>query len=141
MSVTVAIHQPEFLPWLGFIDKLRQSDIFVLLDTVQFEKNYFQSRNRIRNSQGEVWLTVPVHHQFDTKIQDVEIDNSQGWCRKILRAIEMNYHRAPYFSRYYPEFEDMCRPKWRSLALFNGDIITWMARSFKLSRQITWASE
>ena len=56
----VTIHQPEHLPWLGFFDKIRQADVWVSLDHVQYRKNYFQHRNRIRGDRGAIWLTVPV---------------------------------------------------------------------------------
>src|SRR5207249_11577269 len=60
-GVVVTIHQPERLPWLGFFDKIRQADVFVMLDHVQYRKRYFQNRNRIRAEHGAIWLTVPVH--------------------------------------------------------------------------------
>ena len=71
----VGIHQPEYLPWLGFFDKISQSDIFVMLDNVQYEKNYFQNRNRIRIQSGWAWLTVPVmtKKRSSQLIKDVRI--------------------------------------------------------------------
>jgi hypothetical protein len=56
----VAIHQPQFMPWLGYFDKMDQPDYFVLLDNVQYKKNEWQNRNRIKSPQGPQWLTVPV---------------------------------------------------------------------------------
>ena len=54
----VSIHQPQFFPWFGYFDKIQQSDCFVILDTVQFKKNEFQNRNKVKTSQGWQWLTV-----------------------------------------------------------------------------------
>ena len=75
--MVVAIHQPEHLPWLGFFDKARQADLLILLDCVQFRKNYFQNRNRIRTEDGWCWITLPVRqtgrgtHPGDTARPDI----------------------------------------------------------------------
>jgi len=137
----VTIHQPEFLPWLGFWDKMLRSDLFVLLDTVPFEKNYFQNRNRIRTAQGESYITVPVLHPFGRLIKHVEIENFHGWKRKILRTIELNYHRAPYFNRYYPELRTLFWFDRRYLSDFTIDLIFWLACSFNIERRIILASD
>ena len=72
----VGIHQPQYLPWLGIIDRVLQSDIFVMLDNVPYSKNYFYNRNRIKTANGWNWLTVPVlfKGKFGTLIKDVKID-------------------------------------------------------------------
>jgi len=57
----VSIHQPQYLPWLGYFDKIAKADVFVLLDNVQFKKNEFQNRNKIKTATGAQWLTVPLH--------------------------------------------------------------------------------
>ena len=73
----VTIHQPEHMPWLGFFDKLRQDDVWVMLDHVAYRKRYFQNRNRIRDAQETRWLTVPVltKGKYDQAICKVQIDN------------------------------------------------------------------
>src|SRR5438067_514405 len=93
----VTIHQPEFMPWLGFVDKLRRCDVMVLLDSVQFEKNYFQNRNRIRTSSGWTWMTVPVLTKGRSRqpISNVRIRNDQPWRRKHRRALLQHYACAP----------------------------------------------
>ncbi|MSS70936.1 MAG: hypothetical protein EXS64_05545 [Candidatus Latescibacteria bacterium] len=60
--MTVAIHQPQYLPWLGYFDKMDRADVFVLLDNVQYKKNEFINRNRIKTAAGWQWITVPVHY-------------------------------------------------------------------------------
>jgi hypothetical protein len=59
-AMIVAIHQPQYLPWLGYFDKMLAADLFCYLDCVQFKKNEWQNRNRIKTAQGWQWLTVPV---------------------------------------------------------------------------------
>lgn len=100
MSFTVSIHQPAYLPWLGYFDKINRSDLFIYLDTVQFQKNSFQNRNKIRTSDGWIWLTVPVETKgrlYSTQIKDLTINNRANWRRKHLESIRTNYRRAPHF--------------------------------------------
>lgn len=98
-TLTISIHQPAYLPWLGYLDRIAASDLFVFLDTVQFEKNSFTNRNRIKTPQGVIWLTVPVLAQghLTRTLAELKIDNRQDWKRKHLRSIEQNYRRAPRF--------------------------------------------
>ncbi len=96
----VSIHQPAYLPWLGYFDRISASDLFVFLDSVQFEKNSFTNRNRIKTAKGALWLTVPVLSQghLQKRLVDIKIDGTQNWKRKHLRAIEQNYSKAPFFA-------------------------------------------
>jgi hypothetical protein len=100
----VAISQPTYLPWLGYLDLIDQVDTFVLLDNVQFEKQSWQQRNRIKTPTGLQWLTVPVlfHGRFGQLINEVEIRDIEFW-RHHLRAIELNYRRTPFFDNYFDE--------------------------------------
>ena len=93
----VAIHQPHYLPWLGYLAKWAAADLFVFLDTVQYEKNGWQNRNRIKTADGAQWLTVPVHARFGTRIVDVTVDAEQSWPTRHLRAIESAYGMAPHW--------------------------------------------
>jgi hypothetical protein len=90
----------------------------VFLDTVQFEKNSFTNRNRIKTATGTTWLTVPVLQQghLDKKLVDIEIDSRQDWQRKHLRSIEQNYRRAPRFAECYPRLVDLYQQEDRRLA-------------------------
>src|SRR5829696_3796305 len=94
---TVAIHQPQYLPYLGFFHKLYHCDLFVALDNVQFQKNGVQNRNKIKTSQGWQWLTVPVLHDFGQLIQAVQISPNVPWQRKHWSTLVSNYGRAPFF--------------------------------------------
>jgi hypothetical protein len=100
----IAISQPAYLPWMGYLDLIDQVDTFVLLDNVQFEKQSWQQRNRIKTPAGLQWLTVPVlfHGRFGQSINQVEIRDIEFW-RNHLRAIELNYRRAPFFDDYFEE--------------------------------------
>ncbi len=71
----ISVHQPQYLPWLGYFDKIKRADIFVLLDNVQFKKNEWQNRNRIKAANGLQWLTVPVMYKYPQLMIEVEINN------------------------------------------------------------------
>src|SRR5216684_7456421 len=93
---TLVVLQPGYLPWLGFFDQLRRADVFVYYDDVQFDKNGWRNRNRIKTGSGVQWLTVPVLHKGRglPRICDVEIDNRTGWARKHITTITQAYARA-----------------------------------------------
>jgi hypothetical protein len=121
----VTVHQPEYLPWLGFFHKAQQADLLVLLDTVQYRKDYYQNRNRIRTRQGWTWLTVPVCKQpHATLIRDVRIHNGdKKWKRKLWSLVSENYRRAPYFETYAPALHALHEQTWELLAPFNIPLI------------------
>ena len=90
----VAIHQPQYLPWQPYFAKALASDLFVYLDTVQFQKNGVQNRNQIKTAQGARWLTVPVHASLERSIAETAIAR-EPWARKHLATIEQSYRGTP----------------------------------------------
>jgi len=136
----VAIHQPQYMPWLGYFDKIDQADVFVLLDDVQYKKNEWQNRNRIRNAEGESWLTVPVFHEFGQKINDVKIDNHHRWKEKHIKSIEMNYSKSPYFDAYISFFHESFEKEWEYLADLNIHFIKFFTAVFGITSDIVNSS-
>jgi hypothetical protein len=139
----VAIHQPEHLPWLGFFDKLRQADLFVLLDTTQYAKDDFQNRNRIRAGGAPAWMTVPVYtrgasHQLITEVQVCNDQNWRGRCWGLLRT---HYRKAPYFTAHAPFFEALYARTWTHLVTLNASLIEYLAEQFGLHTRVVRASE
>ncbi|HCC60233.1 MAG: hypothetical protein A2402_03760 [Candidatus Staskawiczbacteria bacterium RIFOXYC1_FULL_37_43] len=109
----VTIHQPEYLPYIGFFERLAETDIFVILDDVGYQKNGFINRNKIKAEKGQKWITVPVVGRSpNLKINEVLIDNSQSWQESILDKIKFNYKKSPYFGDYYPFLENALDKKW-----------------------------
>lgn len=115
---TLAVLQPGYLPWLGFFDQVRRSDVFVFLDHVQFDHCGWRHRNRIKGEHGEPqWLTVPVRHRgVQQRIVDVEIQRGTPWVRKQVATIRQCYRRAPYLDRYLPELEALLARPWETVA-------------------------
>ena len=102
-------HQPAYLPWLGYFDRIRRCELFVFLDNVQFERNSFTNRNRIKTPQGPQWLTVPVLQKghLSSDMRETRIDNTQRWRERHLRSIAQNYRRAPRFEENFPKLEQL----------------------------------
>lgn len=113
--MVVAIHQPHFLPWLGYLNKVARADAFVLLDTVQYRKNYFQNRARIATPAGEQWLTLPVSAPFGARIRDVTIADGR-WRRRVTATLRQGYARAPHFDLHWPALAAAIEAPGESLA-------------------------
>lgn len=107
----VTIHQPEHLPWLGFFNKLSKAEVFVILDSVQFEKNYFQNRNRIIGSNGAQYIGVPVnisgHMDGTIATTEIAVKMNPTWKRKYLNTIKMSYAKHPFFTEVYSILEEI----------------------------------
>ncbi len=135
----VSIHQPEYLPWLGFFNKLTYSDVFVILDDVQFEKGSFQNRNKIRTPNGWNWLTIPILHKFPEEIKDVKI-NGTDWKETHMKALWMNYKNAPYFNEYFFILKEAYSRDWESLADLNIYLIKRLAEILDIEISIIKSS-
>ena len=120
----ISIHQPEHLPWLGFLHKVMSVDEFVLLDNVQFEKDYFQNRNKIKTNEGWQWVTLPVKKiKHEQKINEIKISYDQNWQHRNLEIIKNNYIKAKYFSQYFQDFKEIYQSKFNLLRDFNIALI------------------
>lgn len=119
----VAIHQPNFFPWLGYFDKIARADVFVVLDNVQFPKKGGTWVNRVRLLTGgkATWVTLPVVRAYHglRLIRDMAIDNSFPWRAKVLKTIDINYRRAPYFKEVWPVVTELISNPTESLAEYN----------------------
>lgn len=102
----VAIMQPTYLPWIGYLDLIDQADRFVLLDTVQFERQSWQNRNRIKTAQGVKWLTVPVQRAFGQSILDTRVQANEPWRTKHFETIRYAYGKAPGWEQLGSRLKD-----------------------------------
>lgn len=125
-DTAVAIHQPNFLPWLKLLDKILASDIYVAYDTVQYTKSEYHGRQRLRTYTGEFWLTVPLLTVPRTRqlIGDVRIDNNQPFRHRHLRMLRSAYGRADYFDEVFPIVEQAYARDQDRLADLNLDLIS-----------------
>jgi len=138
----ISIHQPEHLPWLGFIHKVMNADEFVLLDNVQYKKRYFQNRNKIRTQKGWVWLGVPIKKFTSTqKINEIKIDNSTPWQTKNLRIIKNNYAKTKYFKDYFSDLKWVYQTKYEYLSDLNIALIKHLLKTLKINTPLYVSSE
>ena len=135
-----AIHQPQFLPWLGHFQKIGMADVFVFLDNVQFQKNEFQNRNRIPCARAVQWLTVPVSYAFGDPIRRVRIAERVPWQRKIWGTIEHAYSKAPHFHEYGPSLREWLEKEWAGLAEVNMASVRWLMDCFGIRTPTVIAS-
>jgi hypothetical protein len=141
---TLVVLQPGYLPWLGFFDQLQRSDIFVFYDDVQFDKNGWRNRNRIKSPGGEPhWLTVPVRvGSLSQRIFETEIDDRQPWARKHLGTIKQFYAKAPYLKRYLPELEDvLAGRRWERLIELDVAVTELLCSWLGIRRRFLRSSE
>jgi hypothetical protein len=143
--VRLTAHQPNYLPWLGYFHKIALGDVFVILDSVQYAKNGWTNRNRIKTSQGTQWLTVPVKTagRSQQSIRDVEIDNEKtpAWPRKHWQAICQSYRRADFFDRHADYFGRVYLQPWNGLSALNEEIIRYFLRQLAINVTIYRSSE
>jgi hypothetical protein len=102
----ISIHQPHVLPWMGYFNKVLQSDVFVWLHSVQYRKNYYQNRTKIKNVNEEpLWLTLPVHAKLGMPIDQVTIADPR-WRDKVGKTVTQCYRKAPYFDEVWKPIND-----------------------------------
>jgi len=136
-----AIHQPQYLPWLGYFDKIDQVDLFLFLDDVQFKKHEWQNRNRIRTRDGWQWLTVPVRHHFGQEIRAVEIDDHLPWRRKHWQALQTDYGRARHFAEASAPWQEIYDREWSELSRLNVESVQRLCRAMGIETPMRLASE
>lgn len=142
----VAIHQPNFFPWLGFFDKIARADIFILMDNVQLprtSKGSWVNRVRLMFNGEPRWATMPVvrDHRTSPHIADVLIDDSQPWRSKLVRSIRLNYSRSSHFEEVFPLVETLVGNPETSLTAYNREAIRSIANLLELRTPIVLGSD
>jgi hypothetical protein len=138
--VRIAIHQPQYLPWLGYFDKMDRVDCFVLLDDAQFTRNDWQNRNRIKTRTGWQWLTVPVLHRHRQRLGDVRVNGTVPWPRKHLGALVANYTGAPAFADHRPFLETVYGHPWPRLLDLTLSTLRYLAEALGIETKLVLAS-
>jgi hypothetical protein len=124
----VAIIQSNYIPWKGYFDIINDSDIFIFLDDVQYTKNDWRNRNKIKTTQGLKWLTIPVGSNINRLISEVELNNDV-WQKDHWAKLESSYGNAKYFEMYKDLFKEIyLAQKWESLSQLNQFIIKLISK-------------
>ena len=140
----VSINQPAYLPWLGYFHRVAASDLHIVLDHVQFEKNSFTNRNKIRTKEGWQWLTVPLETKGrfgELVIQNVAIDNRSRWARKHWNAMRLNYAHAAHFEEHAYFFEKVYGKRWQRLEDLTREITAYLLQAFAVATPLRHSSE
>jgi hypothetical protein len=142
----VAIHQPHFLPWLGYLHRMAQADLFVLLDHVQFERRNYQNRTMIRMDDESRWLTVPViQHSQKERIVDKEIDNrlegAKWWSPNLFTTLRHAYRKAGFFGAYAAPIKQLFETRWERLVDVNQAGLDFLRGAFGIGTRLARSSE
>jgi len=136
----VAIHQPNYMPWIGFFQKMALADVFVILDTVQFSKDSYTQRTKIRTKEGWIWLTIPVERKYYFKpIKDIHLPQDEKWLKKHKKSIVSNYSKCKYFDDEF--VDEYYSGKFGKLQEFNEYGIFYLKDKFGIKTEIIRASE
>lgn len=112
----IVINQPNYIPWRGYFDLIDDADLFLFHDDVQYTKQDWRNRNRIKTKQGSIWLTVPVMKRApDSMILDAFVDHTQDWVVSHKRQIIEAYRAAPYFKEYADGFFELLEKRHEKL--------------------------
>jgi len=138
----VGIIQSNFLPWRGYFDFIREVDLFILHDDLQYTKGDWRNRNKIKTPNGVQWITVPVHYRHsDQLIEETPIDNSKPWARSMLNKIRNSYRKAPFFEPYFLELSDLLLESAASISDLNLRLINWVCEHLEIKTPITFSRE
>ena len=141
----VAIHQPNFFPWLGFFDKIIKSDIFIFLDHVQFPKSEGNWTNRVKLLVGGdvKWITAPLNRQFRgvKSICDMTFNSMKPWRHKLIKTIQANYRKAPYYDRVMDCLEPLILNPEHNISKYNTYAILNIAEQIGIAKEkFYWSS-
>jgi hypothetical protein len=136
------ILQPTYLPWIGYFEMIDSTDIYIVFDHVQFEKKSWQQRNKIKTSNGVIWLSVPIKREKrETRICDIKISYDHGNpLEKHWRTITLVYKKAPYFNEYRSIFEKIYSKEYNHLSDLNVAIIKKICNVLGIKTKIVLSS-
>ena len=139
----ITIHQPDFMPWAGFFERWHASDLYLILDDVQYLKRGWHNRDRIRGPNGIHWLTVPVKSKglYSQKINEVLIDYGNNWIYKHLKSIEKAYQKCLNFESIYFEIEKIYNLKFEKLIDLNVELLKLFSQKLKINTPVKRSSK
>ena len=135
----IAIHQSHFFPWVPYFYKIVKADRFVILDDVQYEKNGIQNRNMIKTPQGEHWFTLPVSVKMGEKINEVKVNDLANYD-KLLKTLEANYKKAPYFTEVFESLKGVFEAKYEGLHAFNTEALQKVLALMNFEPKVDYSS-
>jgi len=134
------IMQPNYMPWIGYMNLMKQADVFVVYDDVQYTKNDWRNRNKIKTPNGSMWLTIPICKLKGTMIKDARVNDRFNWRDLHLKALRMNYARSTYFDEIYLIIETVLKSHLEHLYLINMEIISQLCKYLEIKTRIEYSS-
>ena len=135
----LSAHQPAYLPWLGYLHKIALDDEFIILDNVQFEKNSFINRNKIKTANGSIFLTIPIEMKghINKTIFEMKIDEKTNWRKKHWDSIYFSYKKADFFNESSDFFENYYKQTLTSSFVeFNNGITQFILKNLGINTPI-----
>ena len=125
---TVVVLQSNYIPWKGYFDLIHDADVFIFYDDLQFTKNDWRNRNKIKTAQGSKWLSIPVGTSANRLICEVAMEDAQ-WQRSHWDSLQHQYKKCPYFKLYLPFFEEVYLGQhWTNLSDLNQYLIRYISQ-------------
>lgn len=126
----VVINQSNYIPWKGYFDLIHDADVFVFYDDVQFTKNDWRNRNKVKSPSGLQWITIPVGTDLNKRICDVKMNESH-WQGTHWKTLVQLYDKAPFFNTYRSFLEDVyLNREWQNLSHLNQFLIQTIANKW-----------
>ena len=136
------IHQPQFLPYLGFFHKATQCDIYVVLDDVMATRKDFTNRNRLKGPKGAIWITIPVKNKNSIEIREIEISTHINWVDKHLKTIQHLYGGTPYFNSYFKDVKKIYeRMEWGRIVDIDIEFLKWSFNQLDTDIEVEFSSK
>ena len=133
----IAILQSNYIPWKGYFDMIAAVDEFILYDDMQFTKNDWRNRNKIKTPNGIEWLSVPVGQDIGRRIRDVLMPDCREQ-KKHWRTLESNYRRASHFDEIAAWLAPIyLQAKYLHLSTFNRDLIVAVCNYLGITTKIS----
>lgn len=138
----VGVIQSNFLPWRGYFDFIREVDLFITHDDLQYTKGDWRNRNRIKTPRGSEWITVPVSYRKTSQlIEGTPVDYSTPWAQKMLNRMRESYRRSPHFEPYFSELSDLLTQPAVSISDLNLRLIKWVCLKLEIDTPIRMSRE
>ena len=137
----IAIHQPNYIPWLGYFYKIHQSDKFVFLDDAQFSNQGMHNYHYIKTPQGSFRLKIPVDVKFGSLIKDVRTKDELNWKDKHMKTFEMNYKKSKFYEEVSSDLSQLISDNYANLADMNSHIIKFISKKLGIDTEFISSSE
>ena len=138
----LSVHQPHYIPWIGYFDKIAKSDCFVFLDLVQYKPREFVNRNKLRTKDGWMWLSLPMVSKglSGQPICACRLDNTFPWRRQHWNSMQSWYGGAPFFDAHKDFFHALYEKEWLNFCDLSVTIIRYVMQQLSVNTPVYFES-